>query len=167
MPFDAVELPPEFDGPSIFGPFEGRYSLFLGSMLMAVAELDYAYLADYVSIQEGKLTAVGASFTFAATASLPIQSTVGVAGRVRAKATESVEIEIRITPPDDAFHLSFTGTLDAGPKARPYGDGNVGLLFAINTELPIDRVGLYTYDIYVDGVHSRRLAFEIEQTDAS
>ncbi|KDA05222.1 hypothetical protein DC31_02170 [Microbacterium sp. CH12i] len=132
-----------------------------------MAELDYAYLADFVSLQEGKLTAVGASFTFAAVPSMPIQMMLGVAGRVRAHVIEGpVPIEVKITPPDDSFAMSVNGDLQPGPHARPYGDGMVGLLFAINTQLPVDRPGLYTFDILIQGTHARRLAFEIELAEA-
>lgn len=133
-----------------------------------MAELDYAYLADYVSLQDGKITAVGASFTFAGVPSLPMQMMLGVAGRVRAHVKEgSVPIEIRVTPPDDQFTMSFTGELQVGPNPRPYGEGMLGLLFAVNLQLPVENLGLYSCDIFVNDEHARRLAFEIELTGAS
>jgi hypothetical protein len=135
-------------------------------MLRGVAELDYAYLADYVSLQDSKLTAVGASFTFAAVPAVPFQFMVGVAGRVRATSTEAVPIEIKVTPPDESYEMYFSGDLQAGPAARPYGDGMVGLLFAINMQLPVESPGLYVFDILVAGTQARRLAFEIELTEA-
>lgn len=132
-----------------------------------MAELDYAYLADFVSLQDGKLTAVGASFTFAAVPSVPLQMMLGVGGRVRAETVEGpVPIEIKVTPPDDSFEMVFSGDLQAGPNARPYSGGLVGLLFAINMQIPVESPGLYTADIAVQGTHARRLAFEIELTEA-
>lgn len=129
-----------------------------------MAELDYAYLADYVSLQDGKLTTIGASFTFAAVPSVPIQMMVGVAGRVRASITEGpITIEVKATPPDDSFEMVFAGEVGAGPDARPYGDGIVGLLFAINMQLPVTAFGLYSFEIHVQGQLARRLAFEVEQ----
>ena len=131
-----------------------------------MAELDYAYLADYVSLQDGKLTAVGASFTFAALPSVPTPVAVGIAGRVRAHIDEgAVQVEIKVTPPKESFEMSFSGDLHAGPRARPYGDGMVGLLFAINMQLPVEEAGLYEFEILIDGVKARRLAFEIELVD--
>ena len=133
-----------------------------------MAELDYAYLADFVALQDGKLTSVGASFTFAMVPSVPLQMQLGIGGRVRAKVDEGdVAIEIRIAAPNDSLMLTLSGDLRAGDMARPYGDGMVGLLFAINTPIPIEEPGLYTFDISIQGAPARRLAFEIELADQS
>ena len=128
-----------------------------------MAELDYAFLADYVALQDGKLTSVGASFTFVQSASLPTVMDMGIGGRVRAKAAETpVAMEISISSPHNDYEMSYSGHLTPGPLHRPYGDGIVGLLFAINVQLPIDVPGLYEVNISLEGKPVRRLAFEVE-----
>ena len=53
-----------------------------------MAELDYAFLADYATISEGRLTAVGASFTHVFVPQLPVEISFAVAGRLRVREDE-------------------------------------------------------------------------------
>lgn len=130
-----------------------------------MAELDYAYLADYVSIQEGKLTAIGASFTFVGVDSLPSSLDIGIAGRVRVDAgTRAVDMEVRISGPSDSHETTYRGELRPGETHRPYGNGTLGLLFALNAQMVLESSGLYEVNIYLEGEHARRLAFEVEDT---
>lgn len=132
-------------------------------MLIPMAELDYAYLADYVALQDGKLTAVGASFTFVQVESLPSVMDLGIGGRVRAKEPECpVAMDITVLGPADRYEMSYGGHLNPGPMHRPYGDGTVGLLFALNLQVPLDTTGLYEIRISIEGRQVRRLAFEVE-----
>lgn len=128
-----------------------------------MAELDYAYLADYVALQDGKLTAVGASFTFVQVESLPSFMDLGIGGRVRAKETECpVPMDITVSGPTDSYQMSYNGDLNPGPMHRPYAGGTVGLLFALNLQVPLDAAGLYEITISIEGRSVRRLAFEVE-----
>lgn len=128
-----------------------------------MAELDYAYLADYVVVQDGKLTAVGASFTFMRVPALGGELSVGIGGRIRSTVEQgTVEVNLRVTAPEDTFQIEFNGIIDAGPDARPYGDGKVGLLFALNAKLPAIAAGLYRVEVLLGGEVARELAFELE-----
>lgn len=133
-----------------------------------MAELDYAYLAEFAAVQDGKLTAVGASFTHVAVPALPAGMSIGIAGRIRAHAgDDAVAINIKVTGPSDTFDLEMAGMLEAGGVVRPYGDGKVGLLFALNTQIPLMAQGLYVIDIALDGENARRLAFDVETASVS
>ncbi len=126
-----------------------------------MADLDYAFLADHASVEGGKLSVIGASYTHGevkGTSSLWVTS---IAGRVRMQEGESpVELEIRISSPEGAYELVQTANLEPGPEARPYS-GKIGVLFASGVALPVLQSGLYEVLIYLDGVHVRRLAFDI------
>lgn len=127
----------------------------------AEAELDYAYLADYAQVSDGKITAVGASFTFVNVVEFPTIFPLAIAGRIRVPiAKDTVRMRIEITPPDGEYELALEGDLIAS-SPKPYDD-KVGLLFAVNTQLPINKAGLFVFNIEVDGKFARRLAFEVE-----
>lgn len=133
-----------------------------------MAELDYAYLADFAAVQDGKISAIGASFTHVQTPSFPAAMTIGIAGRIRAHVGEGpVQVNVKVSAPDDSFDLELSGMLAPGDQLRPYGDGKVGLLFALNTQVPLLTEGLYTFDILVNGEEARRLAFDVETTPVS
>lgn len=126
-----------------------------------MADLDYAFLADYTSVSEGKLTAVGASFTQAFVMGSPSALTFGIAGRVRGRMDEEAP-ELAITIGGIAgFEVTTSTVLVPGPDARPYADGKVGLLFSLMTTLPVEADGLVTVDLALDGRHVRRLAFDV------
>lgn len=131
-------------------------------MLTSMAELDYAYLADYAQIEGGKISSLGASYTHAAVPVMPSAWMTSVVGRVRADDDcAPVPIRIEVTSPDNGYKVAFEDELPRTADVRPYR-GRVGLLFTITAQLPLVTPGLYTFDIYVDGEHARRLAFEAE-----
>lgn len=128
-----------------------------------MAELDYAYLADYAAVQDGKLSAIGASFTHVVAVAIPTSMSIGIAGRIRTTSSErTAALTVRITAPDDGFDIELSGVVAAADAVRPYADGKLGLLFALNAQVPIMSEGLYTFDIEVNGKNSRRLAFSVE-----
>lgn len=126
-----------------------------------MAELDYAYLAEFAQIADGKINALGASFTHVTPPTLPIGLNVTVAGRVRALEDEPpVTLTLHIKPPDESYDIRFGSQLHRTPAARPYR-GRVGLLFTLSFTMPVPLAGLYTFDLLLDDVHVRRLAFDV------
>jgi hypothetical protein len=126
-----------------------------------MAMIDYAFLADFAKVEpNGTLTAVGASFTFIEVGGLPAGHLLAVAGRVRGVIDETVDLTLEIKGPDDAFRIGANLQLEPGPGSRPYGDGKIGHLFAINVQIPLPTAGLYTVELST-GKSSRRLAFEV------
>ena len=128
---------------------------------LTMAELDYAFLADFAQVEGGKLSAIGASYTHASVDSLDGQWITTIAGRVRTTIdAPSSELAIRIVVPE-LYELAYTDELKVDQNARPYGDGAVGILFAATVALPIIAGGLYEVFISIDGVECRRLAFDM------
>jgi hypothetical protein len=123
-----------------------------------VAELDYAFLAEFAQITDGKLTAVNASFVDVKTP-LPAMFQFAVAGRVRAPAdVQSAELVITLINPDDSNTFALNAELfTAGHTVYA---GRVGMLFALRMAIPISMHGLYRVRIDLDGEEARRLAFE-------
>ena len=131
----------------------------LRKVTQPLPSLDYAFLADFAQVADGKLTAVGASFTVVAPGQYPTAMQLSIAGRIRVAAdTPNTQIEIRVVPPDNAYELKFNGQLIAG-DSKPY-DGKIGLLFAFSTQIPLTNPGLYEFHISIDGTHVRKLAFQ-------
>lgn len=130
-----------------------------------MAELDYAFIADYAAVIEGKLTAVGASYTHVRALSLPALHSLSVAGRVRSRVGDDpVRLEVKINPPGgDEFVIA--ALLDHDGTARPYGDNRIGLLFAANVAIPLLEPGLCVVTIGLDDDPVRRLAFSCELAD--
>ncbi|HZK04555.1 MAG TPA: hypothetical protein VFC82_01755 [Actinomycetaceae bacterium] len=127
-----------------------------------MAELDYAFLCDFASIENGKLTAVGASFTHVRAPELPSMHVFSVAGRIRSlQGAPPIEVRLELTSPDSAYQLDVSSTLRPGAEIRPY-DGKIGLLFAASLNLPLVSAGLYEVRVYLDDELARRLAFEVE-----
>lgn len=133
-----------------------------GATLRVMAELDYAFLAEYAAVLDGKLTAVGASYTHLTATSLPIQHVLYVAGRIRLTLGEedSVALGVKVRAPDDMFTLSLEGELSHDDAARPY-DGKVGMLWAVSVPMPLPKEGLYEVLVEVNGEQARRLAFDV------
>jgi hypothetical protein len=132
-----------------------------------VADLDYAFLADYAKVERsGTLTAVGASFTHLVVPMLPGTHLMSIAGRVRSTIDAGpVSLTATLTPPDtDRFTVAFNMELTAGPEARPYGDGRVGLLFAITTAVPLQSEGLYRVALELEGSIARTLMFDVSKS---
>ena len=128
-----------------------------------MAELDYAFLADYAAVENGRLTAVGASYTHASVASLEGSWVTAVAGRLRTQVgAEPVRLRIVIGPEEGPIQFRFESELQPDEHARPYGDGTIGVLFASLFTLPILVDGMYKCDVYFDDFRVRTLRFEVE-----
>jgi len=132
-----------------------------------MAELDYAYLADYAQIEGGKISALGASYTHASVPEVPVGWMTSVVGRVRVDEDEGpVSVRIEVVPPGGAMRLNAESSLERTASVRPYR-GKVGLLFAATLQLPIAEPGLCSIDIHINGEHARHLAFEVEVIEES
>ena len=129
-----------------------------------MAELDYAFIADFAKVEpNGTLTVNSASWTSLRTPVLPVARRLAIAGRIRAHVDESpVALQIVFSAPDQAFNIGTEALLSPGPDARPYGDGKIGHLFALDWQVLLPSVGLYTINITINGEHARRLAFDVE-----
>jgi hypothetical protein len=124
-----------------------------------VAELDYAYLAEYAQITNGNLTAVNASFINIKTPA-PSVFTLAIAGRVRAPADAGdVRLDITFAVPSENGP-TITWQLNVSTEGNPVYDNKVGILFAVRAAVPIPTHGLYVFTIDVDGKKARTLAFE-------
>ncbi len=127
-----------------------------------MAELDYAFLADYASAETGKLTVVGASYTHVIALTLPSIHQLSVAGRIRATVDEeTVALAITVKAPDNQYNITIGSELRPDGAARPYGN-KLGLLFSANLQMPIPSEGLYEVLISIEGEQVRRLAFDVE-----
>lgn len=127
-----------------------------------MADLDYAFLADYAHVEGGKLSALGASYTHAEVASTNNLWVTSVAGRVRSVVdAPPIDLSIRVVGPGDAYEISTAAVIEVGPEARPYGDGKVGILFAQTFAIPILMPGLFHVQLSIDGELVRTLAFDV------
>lgn len=131
-----------------------------------MAELDYAFLADYATVAEGRLTAVGGSFTHLFSSNLPASITFSVAGRIRLLEDEPPpELEVSMHAPKSNANVNVSGILAPGRDAIAY-DGKVGLLFALSAQLLIAYEELVEIKIRINGEEVRRLAFDVRLTAA-
>jgi len=129
-----------------------------------MADLDYAFLAEYATVQDGKLTAVGASYTHLIVPQLPISHLLSIAGRVRASVgTDRIPVSIGVVAPDEQYTLQFGTELIPDDTTRPYGD-KIGVLFAATVGITLTTPGLYTVNLSIDGAQARRLAFDVSPT---
>ena len=126
-----------------------------------MAELDYAFLAEYAKVDERKLTAIGASYTHMRFKQLPATHFLSIAGRIRAKINERPSLAIRAISPNNAFEIKFEVPIEELSEASAYNDF-VGILFAVNGPIPIFETGLYEVKIELDGEVVRTLKFEAE-----
>ena len=126
-----------------------------------MAELDYAFLADFAKVERGLLTCVGASYTHLFVQKLPVTHVLHIAGRIRADLDEHPNLSITATSPTKQYEITF-GMVPSGlSEVRPY-NGKVGILFAASGPIPIVEVGLYRIAIDLDGKRARDLVFEVE-----
>lgn len=129
-----------------------------------MAELDYAFIADFASVESGKLTAVGASYTVVRVPSFPAMHPFAVAGRVRAEAgANNIDIKVTIQPPLASPAITIQGKLtpdDANPMIY---DGKIGILFALMNVVMLVGPGLAEVLVEIDGQQLRRLAFDVQQ----
>ncbi|MEV4155430.1 hypothetical protein AB0J48_20610 [Nocardia salmonicida] len=126
-----------------------------------MAELDYAFIAEFAKVEGGKLTAIGASYISVSPASFPALHLLAIAGRIRApEGTDGVHIEISVTLPEPGLVLGFSANLSPDENTEVY-DGKMSMLFASSTMVPLSGPGLVEVNLNVDGDHARRLAFEV------
>lgn len=128
-----------------------------------MAELDYAFVADFARVESGKLTAVGASYSQVSVEAFPATHFFAIAGRVRAAAdTAPIDLRIIVRPPADGPTVIMRGTMtpESGPIAY---DGKIGVVFAVTNILLIAGPGLVEIFIEIDGEQQRRLAFDVQQ----
>jgi hypothetical protein len=124
-------------------------------------ELDYAYLADYAQVSNGKISSIGASFTHVKSIQIPSLLAFSIAGRVRvSEDIQSVAMSLVVSSKASDLRLNFEGTL-IQQDSRPY-QGKVGLLFSFTTQIPLMAKGLYEVQIFLEGKEVRRLAFDVE-----
>lgn len=124
-------------------------------------ELDYAYLAEFVNSERGRLTAVNASFTEVAAQGFPVSMSLGVAGRIRRQEGESdPELEIQIRTPGEGTDLDLSIVLSSEYEAVTY-DRKVANVFAVNGPLVFTEPGLVEVLLSINGTQVRRLAFEV------
>lgn len=64
-----------------------------------MADLDYAFLADYAKVERGLLTCVGGSYTHLFVQKLPATHMLYVAGRIRADLDEHPNLSIAASSP--------------------------------------------------------------------
>ena len=134
---------------------------------MTLPELDYAYLADFAQVSDGKLTAVGASFTHMLVVALGEPKPLFLAGRIRvAENSEPLEVGIKVSGPDNTFTIEASFVMGAGPNQLAY-DGKVGLLFAAGMTVPLVAEGLYEVILSVQHAPVRRLAFSVNVQGSS
>lgn len=131
-----------------------------------MAEIDYAFVADYARVEEnGTLTTVGASYMFLGVERFPAPHRLYIAGRVRGREDEEPPVmSVTVTGPGDPpFKVSTTAQLQRSTNARPYGDGKLGYLFAMEASIVLAAPGLCEVIITLpDYDEERRLAFEAE-----
>jgi len=134
-----------------------------------MAELDYAYLAEYAKTERGTITAVGASFTEVKASVFPSFLDLAVAGRVRRPQNESSPtLHIKISGPNNSEEpqVDFAFVLEDETDAVKY-DGKVASVFVFRGPVYIDVAGLYECSIELNGENVRRLAFEVVSGDGN
>lgn len=132
-------------------------------------DLDYAFLADYATIQNGTLTAVGASLTSLEVDSLPSVAMFSIAGRLRCDepTRDAVSMSLRIIAPgDEGASIEATNILDASESTHPpYRGHRRGIVFAVQVSLPLLTPGLHQVEVDLedtDGI-DRVLRFDVSQ----
>ena len=125
-----------------------------------MAELDYAFLADYATVHNGTLTAVGASFC-ELPGRLPFRKDITVAGRVRARRdTANFHIAVEFETPGEGPVFETSGDVTPEMIDQQYAD-KVGLLFAVRQELRFTDAGICVVRVSLDGALARTLKFEV------
>lgn len=130
-----------------------------------MADLDYAFLADFAQVENGRLMVIGGSYTHATLRDQPLPASwiTSVAGRVRMREGDGpVDLGIELGPDDGGYLINLGHVLTPDQAARPYADGKVGVLFAATLSIPILNAGTYTCRVSLDGEHVRTLRFEAE-----
>ncbi|MEI9906668.1 MAG: hypothetical protein WDO06_01065 [Actinomycetota bacterium] len=126
-----------------------------------MAELDYAFLAEFAKVERGLLNCFGASYTHVFIPKLPSTHSLNVAGRIRADVGEDPSLSIIASSPSNQYEITF-GMVPSGLKEVRSYNGKIGILFAASGPIPIVEMGLYRIAIDLDGKRVRNLAFEVE-----
>ncbi|MCG7432459.1 hypothetical protein MHK71_08080 [Kocuria indica] len=130
-------------------------------------ELDYAFLAEYARVEDDGLTAVGASYTQVAVATLPVTYTIYVAGRFRTpQNADPFSVAVTFDPGDDQSRVQLQTTMDPQREGRPYA-GKTGVTFAVGFPVHLPNPGLYEVRIELNEVMVRRLAFSVNKIGAA
>lgn len=124
-----------------------------------MAELDFALLADYAAVVDGKLTIVGGSYTHVWSPEHDDSHQTYVAGRIRT-SEPTVELGISVAGPNRSYELATTAALSSNMVA--YDGRHRTLIFAVRLDIPIVGPGLYEVNLRVDQEPVRRLEFSIE-----
>ncbi len=134
-------------------------------------ELDYAFLAEYASIQDGKLTTVGASFTKLRTPEMPTQDFLAVAGRIRCDEPkrETIGVTVRITAPgDEPWAIEATNRLNASEAEHtPYNGHRRGIIFALQMSMTLVEFGTHTVEVDIDETDGVDRVLKFETISAS
>lgn len=130
-------------------------------------ELDYAFLADWAEVRDGKLDVLGASYTSLDVSILPWTHDLYIAGRLRVPDdVDVVPLDVTVVAPDQRYRLTLGTELERDDSFEPYR-GRVGFLFAVQLPLPIALEGLYGVRLVLGGELVRVLAFDVRlQADA-
>lgn len=125
-----------------------------------MAELDYAFLAEYATVQNGTLTAVGGSF-INIRGQVPFHRSLAVAGRIRASEdTAEFEVSVEFKMPGSDPALQVAGMVTPSVADHAY-DGKLAVLFVVNQTIAFAEPGLAVVEIRIDGDHARTLKFDV------
>ncbi|MBT9293648.1 hypothetical protein KKP62_01540 [Rhodococcus sp. GOMB7] len=126
-----------------------------------MTELDYAFVAEFAKVDEGKLTVVGASYLEVRVPHFPYHHVVAVAGRIRSnRDAEPFPFKVSFNAPGTEAELVIEGTIDPAGSPQLYGD-KAGILFSVTNTVLLTGPGLCEIFIYIDGEQVRRLAFDV------
>lgn len=126
-----------------------------------MAELDYAFVADYATISDSKLTVIGGSFVELTVPAFPSIQNVAVVGRLRDKEDfEPFTLTIEFRLPDGGSDIVVTGTITSENVDHVY-DGKSAVLFCADQVLRFDSPGLVEVHLAVNGEHVRTLKFDV------
>jgi hypothetical protein len=123
-----------------------------------MAELDFALLADYATVEGGKLTVVGGCYLHVWQLE-PGPHVTYVAGRIRASDETEVLLGLSVTAPDHLYQITTESPLQA-PDGPPYDGLHRSLVFAAQMTIPLVAEGRYELALSINGQPARTLAFQ-------
>ncbi len=130
--------------------------------MTSVVELDFALLADFATVEHGKLTVVGGCYTHALPGhplGQPGNHTTYLAGRIRTDSTSPVTLGVRLTAPGPAYQIETFTTFT--PPEATYDGAHRSIVFAARLDIPLIANGLYEVQLTLDAHLARRLAFTV------
>lgn len=126
-----------------------------------MANLDYAFLADYATVDGGRLSAHGMSFTEISTATFPLVRPLYVAGRLRSEIDfEPFQMSIDLNLPGEGPDFEVTSTVDTSMIDHTY-NGKCGVLFSFCHIMVIPEPGIVEVKVRIEGNVVRVLKFEV------